>query len=440
MNHALIHAIATAIEKFSKDIPAPVQIARRPGSPLLAAHRSSQVLAYSLVMKDPTQLEKLKAKEDALAHYLMVMANFRTEVVFRQSWGALIAELSLPGSMFTELPLSVLQRRNGGAVALGRSVLGQQVDFALGAGRIAHALIAGTTEAGKSVTMQTIISQLATQNQLEHMRLLLIDGKRRAFLPYQRLPHLIHPVIHEANEAALALGWIKEEIGRRENMQPNDVKKLPRLVVAIDELAFIIGEAGGTDGPAADALRTITSKGRELGIHVIAATQHPTQDNLGGNMARANFSTRLVLKVVDSPASTLAGGQAGLNAHKLNARGDCIFIHNGHPVRIQVARAPDTIFDSLPAADHIDQLPLREVRLGAGTPPEVSIRPQPDPLTATQIAWALANKAPGITKTADALSIGAAKAKRLKEHTEEIINALGALGYGISELPEGPEP
>ncbi len=112
---------------------------------------------------------------------------------------------------------------------------------------------------------------------------------------------------------------------------------LPRLVVAVDELADLL-QTGGK--PVADALTRLTQRGREAGIHVVAATQRPSAALVGGLM-KANFPVRLVGSVVSPEDAKVAAGVAGSEAERLLGRGDFLLVAKGQMIRFQAAYAAE---------------------------------------------------------------------------------------------------
>ena len=114
-------------------------------------------------------------------------------------------------------------------------------------------------------------------------------------------------------------------------------RSLPRLVVAVDELADLL-QTGGK--PVVDALTRLTQRGREAGIHVVAATQRPSAALVGGLM-KANFPVRLVGSVVSPEDAKVATGVAGSEAERLLGRGDFLLVAKGQTIRFQAAYAAD---------------------------------------------------------------------------------------------------
>jgi S-DNA-T family DNA segregation ATPase FtsK/SpoIIIE len=221
---------------------------------------------------------------------------------------------------------------------------------------VAHILVAGTTGSGKTVLMQTMILSLAMSNPAPSpfqmgelaggLRLMLIDPKGYAFGAFQGLPHLARDVIREADEAAEALQslvHLMERQGSQEETIPNNgngsmlseqSRTVPvRVVVVIDELADLL-MVGGKQ--IQWALTRLTQRGREAGIHIIAATQKPSAEILGP-LIKANFPVRLVGRVTSASDARTATGWSGTGAERLTGRGDFLAVAEGRVVRFQAA-------------------------------------------------------------------------------------------------------
>jgi len=208
---------------------------------------------------------------------------------------------------------------------------------------VAHILVAGTTGSGKTVLLQTMILSLAMANpaQREGLALVLIDPKNHAFKPFGALPHLARPVIGTVEEAVEALYSLVRLMERR------GAWNWPRVVIVIDELADLLMMGGK---PAQQALTRLTQRGREAGIHVVAATQKPTTAVLGP-LVKANFPVRLVGRVTSVEDARTATGWSGTGAERLMGRGDFLAVAEGRVTRFQVAHvSPAEIQDIV---DHL---------------------------------------------------------------------------------------
>lgn len=206
---------------------------------------------------------------------------------------------------------------------------------------VAHILVAGTTGSGKTVLLQSIILSLALTNSPPPVRagggglaLVLIDPKDHAFGLFDGLPHLARPIIRETAETAEALHSLVRLMERR------GAETAPHVVVVIDELADLLMTGGEA---IRYSLTRLTQRGREAGIHIVAATQKPTAAVLG-SLVKANFPVRLVGRVASVEDARVASGWSGSGAERLLGRGDFIAVAEGRVIRFQAAHvAPDEI-------------------------------------------------------------------------------------------------
>ncbi len=201
---------------------------------------------------------------------------------------------------------------------------------------VAHVLLAGTTGSGKTALARTLLLSLAMHNHPGQLQLVLIDPKGRGLGALAGLPHVWRAagVAQDPAAAGALLAALVAEMERRDAAR----RSLPRLVVAVDELAELL-QTGGK--PVAEALTRLTQRGREAGIHVVAATQRPSAALVGGLM-KANFPVRLVGSVVSPEDAKVAAGVAGSAAERLLGRGDFLLVAKGQLIRFQAAYAADT--------------------------------------------------------------------------------------------------
>jgi len=236
-------------------------------------------------------------------------------------------------------------------VALGMDIDGSHVYANIES--MPHGLIAGATNSGKSVCVNTILVSLLLKNSPNDLRLILIDPKMVELAPYNDLPHLITPVITDSKVASQALNWAVEEMERRfmifassrarnlqsynENIAQGIVEgdKMPRIVIIIDELADLIMAASKE---VEDSIQRLTQKARAAGIHLIVATQRPTTDVIKGTI-KSNIPVRIAFKVASFVDSTTILDGAGAEA--LLGRGDMLLKISDAPVRLQGAYISD---------------------------------------------------------------------------------------------------
>lgn len=213
---------------------------------------------------------------------------------------------------------------------LGLTDAGVPLLARLAAPEVAHILISGTTGSGKSVLLRAIAGSLALAHGPDALKLLCIDPKQRAFGTLARTPHLARPLIATPAEALEALKSLLRTMEARDRRR----EQTPRIVVLVDELADLVMTGGG---PMEETLTRLVQRGREAGIHIVAATQRPSSAILSGLM-RANFPLRLVGRVVSTHDAHMACGRGGTNAHLLDGRGDFLAVNGGSdPIRFQVA-------------------------------------------------------------------------------------------------------
>ena len=216
-----------------------------------------------------------------------------------------------------------------------------------------HILIGGMTGSGKSVLINSVITGLLFKFSPDELKFILIDPKRVEFYDFRDLPHLLAPVITDATRAAGALRRTVGEIDRRfklmgeagaknvreyNDTRVGDEKKLPRLVVIIDELAELRMHKSWKNSET--CICRIAQLGRAAGVHLIVSTQCPSVNIITG-VIKANFPTRIAFRVVQQPDSRVILDQPG--AEKLLGMGDMLLMHvfDDEPKRIQGAYIPD---------------------------------------------------------------------------------------------------
>lgn len=247
-------------------------------------------------------------------------------------------------------------------VSLGKGVSGKS-HFA-NIGKMPHALIAGATGAGKSVTIHNIVMSLLYKNGPDMLRFIMIDPKRVEMTLYKKIPHLLTPVITDPKKAVLALKWAVKEMERRydvlqqktvrdidsyhktivapayKDLSTEDIEnassgelpeKMPYIVVIIDELSDIMSSY---PRELEASIVRLAQMSRAVGIHLLLATQRPSVNVITG-LIKANVPTRLALKVASQIDSRTILDTRG--AEKLLGYGDMLYKGEGsnEPVRIQ---------------------------------------------------------------------------------------------------------
>ena len=214
--------------------------------------------------------------------------------------------------------------------------------------KLPHMLIAGTTGSGKSVCMNSIIISLLYKASPDDVKLIMVDPKMVELGIYNGIPHLLIPVVTDPKKAAGSLQWAVTEMMRRYKAMSDagvrdlesfnsimeseeDGKKLPQIVVIIDELADLMLVAAKE---VEESICRIAQMGRAAGIHLIIATQRPSADVITGLM-KANIPSRIAFAVSSAMESRIILDTQG--AEKLVGRGDMLYapIGNGKPLRVQ---------------------------------------------------------------------------------------------------------
>jgi S-DNA-T family DNA segregation ATPase FtsK/SpoIIIE len=200
-----------------------------------------------------------------------------------------------------------------------------------------HLLIAGTTNAGKSICIAAITMSLVLNNHPDDLKLVMIDPKRVELKRFSGLPHLYGEVETEVERIMGVLRWATTEMENRyrllesiraRNLDSYNAKmvkagkpKLPRIVILIDELAdLMLNSAEQTQ----DQIVRLAQKARAIGIHLVVATQRPSVDVVTG-VIKANFPTRIAFTVASQVDSRVILDQPG--AETLLGRGDMLFVH-----------------------------------------------------------------------------------------------------------------
>ena len=230
---------------------------------------------------------------------------------------------------------SKVAKKGGLPVAMGQDTGGAPV--ALDLASLPHMLIAGSTGSGKSVQINSIIASFLLTKTPDQLRMLMVDPKRVELTPFNGIPHLIQPVIVEAEEVTDALRGLNREMIRRykqmedmgvRNIDGYNVKadeKMPFLVLIVDELADLMMVAGFE---VEQNLVRLAQLGRAAGIHLLLATQRPSVNVVTG-LLKANVPARCAFAVSSQVDSRVILDSSG--AEKLMGKGDALILHKESP-------------------------------------------------------------------------------------------------------------
>ena len=285
-------------------------------------------------------------------------------------------------------------------VSLGKDITGK-AHFA-NLAKSPHALIAGATGSGKSVTIHALITSLLYRNSPENLRFIMIDPKRVELTLYNKIPHLLTPVITDPKKCILSLKWAGKEMARRYDiLEKNSVQNIesyhktvlepavalikketntekrtelssklpetmPYIVIVIDELADIMQTY---PRELESAIVRLAQMSRAVGIHLIISTQRPSVNVITG-LIKANIPTRVALQVASQIDSRTILDQPG--AEKLLGAGDMLYLGGemAKPVRLQSAFISESEVKRVVKFLHEqykDEI-MSEINLGAPTP------------------------------------------------------------------------
>lgn len=247
------------------------------------------------------------------------------------------------------------------AFAVGKDIGGKTVVTDLA--KMPHLLIAGATGSGKSVCINTLIMSILYKASPEEVKLIMVDPKMVELSIYNGIPHLLVPVVTDPKKASGALNWAVAEMTNRYKkftetgvrniegynkkvkelqksgeIDPETIKKMPQIVIIIDELADLMMVA---PGEVEDAIVRLSQLARAAGIHLVIATQRPSVNVITG-LIKANVPSRIAFSVSSGVDSRTIIDMNG--AEKLLGKGDMLFYPAGYskPVRVQGAFISDS--------------------------------------------------------------------------------------------------
>jgi S-DNA-T family DNA segregation ATPase FtsK/SpoIIIE len=293
-----------------------------------------RVTRYELQLAPGTKVGKVANLKDDLS-YALATTEIRilAPIPGKQAVGVEVPNLSPSivtlGDVFDDLPQSASPL----SVWLGKDISGASVWADLA--RMPHILIAGTTGAGKSGCINTIITSILLRATPDEARMILIDPKRIELNYYEQIPHLLTPVVSSPKEASAVLLNVVTEMERRYErlsqvrarnlpeanraFRKRGEEELPYLLVVIDELADLMMVS---PQEVEDSIIRLAQKSRAVGIHLVLATQRPSVDVITG-MIKANVPSRIAFAVSSQTDSRVILDSNG--AESLLGQGDMLF-------------------------------------------------------------------------------------------------------------------
>ena len=362
-------------------------------------------------------------------------------------------------------------------MGLGKDIVGNPVVVDLA--KMPHVLVAGTTGSGKSVGINAMILSLLYKAEARDVRLLMIDPKMLEMSVYEGIPHLIAPVVTDMRQAAHGLNWCVGEMERRYKLMskmgvrnlagyntkiddatereefilnpfsltpddPEPLKRLPHIVVVIDELADLMMVVGKK---IEELIARLAQKARAAGIHLILATQRPSVDVITG-LIKANIPTRIAFQVSSKIDSRTILDQMGAEA--LLGMGDMLYMPSGtgFPIRVHGAFVSDEevhrvvkYLKSQGEPDYIEGVLEGGTTDGEDTGYGETGDAEKDPMYDQAVEVVLKNRKASISLVQRHLKIGYNRAARLVEEMEKagLVSSMSSNGQREILVPARTE-
>ena len=321
---------------------------------VVQAHVGPTVTQYELEIKSGTKVSKILSLSKEIALALAAKdVRIQAPIPGKSTIGVDIPnKITTPVSLREVLAAVPKEKEDSKLLAvLGKDIMGNPRWMEVN--KTPHLLIAGATGSGKSVCVNSVITSILMRAKPDEVKLVMVDPKKVELSMYNGAPHLLAPVVNDPKKASIVLKKIVEEMEHRYDLLSEtgtkniegynrkiqskidagdtSVKKLPYIVVLIDELADLMLVAAKE---VEDSIMRITQMARAAGIHLIVATQRPSTDVITG-VVKANIPSRIAFTVSSSIDSRTILDMTG--AEKLIGKGDMLFLPIGmnSPIRIQ---------------------------------------------------------------------------------------------------------
>lgn len=317
------------------------------------------------------------------------------------------------------------------AVTLGLDVSGKPVVADIS--KMPHVLVAGQTGSGKSVAINTFLASILFRASPSEVKFIMVDPKRVELTGYNDIPHLLSPVIVEADKVLSALRWLTREMDRRYELfaqagarnidsynEMSGFQALPYIVLFIDELADVMLLS---PVEVEDAITRIAQMSRAVGIHMVLATQRPSVNVITG-LIKANIPCRIAFAVSSQIDSRVILDTQG--AEKLLGKGDMLYLppDQAKPSRIQGAFVNDKEIKDLVSFIKNQGVPVQYTEevttmTKSGKPAIAGVSGETDDLFSEAIKIVVQYERASASLLQRRLSIGYARAARVIDQLQE---------------------
>lgn len=441
-------------------------------------HPGPVVTRFELQLAAGTKVSKISNLAKDLARSLSVISVRVVEVIQGKS----VIGIELPNKDREMVGLQEVlaskeysTSRSPLSLALGKDISGNPVVVDLA--KMPHLLVAGTTGAGKSVSLNAMLLSLLYKATPQQLRMIMIDPKMLELSVYEGIPHLLTPVVTDMRDAASALRWCVMEMERRyrlmsslgvrniagynakvreaaergtplldplprtDDEEQKALQELPQIVVLADEFAdmmVVVGKKVET------LIARLAQKARAAGVHLILATQRPSVDVITG-LIKANIPTRIAFQVSSKIDSRTILDQSG--AEQLLGHGDMLYLApgTGMPVRVHGAYVSDDEVHRVVAdwkqkgkPDYVDEI-LNDFSMESGDPSEdamgvIGKDAEQDSLYDEAVAMVAKARRVSVSSIQRRFKIGYNRAARIVEAMENAGVVTRAEGNGAREV------
>ncbi len=323
---------------------------------VVAINIGPAVTQYELEIKAGTKLSRIVSLDKELALSLAAKSvHIQAPIPGKKTVGVEIPNKTITMVSVREILEAIPEKMKDSKllVTLGKDIMGNPIFCEIN--KTPHLLVAGSTGSGKSVCINSMLISILMRTKPEEVQLVLVDPKKVELSMYNGVPHLKTPVVTDPKKANIVLKKIVAEMEHRYDLfeqsgtkniagynayidkknktkdEFGQIKKLPYIVVIIDELADLMLVAAKE---VEESIMRITQMARAAGIHLIVATQRPSTDVITG-VVKANIPSRISFAVSSSIDSRTILDMTG--AEKLLGKGDMLFLPQGEntPIRVQ---------------------------------------------------------------------------------------------------------